>query len=329
VSSLLAGLLGALLATNQPAAVSNLVKDRTGLSVEVPNPNDPAEKEYRKIMEEDDAAQEQADQWIKDDEKFAGQDHNLGSPTLRPRILQRLDPVRKHYEDFLQRYPRHVKARIAYGSFLNDLGEEDGAAEQWRKARDIDPNQPAAWNNLANYYGHNGEARKAFECYDKAIALSPRESVYYQNLATTTYLFRKDAAEYYSLTEPQVFDRVMALYKKSLALDPQNFTLATELAQTYYGFKPAVTNDTESGRQALQAHYAAAVSAWQTALQMARDEIEREGVHVHLARVNIMAGRAEEARRHLNLITNGMYLVAKDRLQRKLDHPGTNAPANP
>jgi tetratricopeptide (TPR) repeat protein len=329
VSNLLAGLLGALLATNQPAAVSNLIQQQTGLAVEMADPNDPVEKEYRQIMQEDDAAQDEVDKWIVEDEKFSGEGLNLKSATLRPRILQRLDPVRKHYEDFLQRHPKHARARIAYGSFLNDLGEEQPASEQWQKATEVDPRQPAAWNNLANYYGHNGEAKKAFACYDKAIEISPRESVYYQNLATTTYLFRKDAMEHYGLGEEQLYERVMSLYRKALALDPANFSLATELAQTYYGFKPVSTNGAAVSPQVLQSHYDAAAGAWQAALKLARDEVERQGVYVHLARVNLLAGHREEARRNLTLITNGMYTVARDRLQRRLDNPGTNAVSNP
>src|SRR5579872_5343501 len=41
VSDLLVGLLTALMATNQPAAVSNLVTQTTGLRVTVPDINDP------------------------------------------------------------------------------------------------------------------------------------------------------------------------------------------------------------------------------------------------------------------------------------------------
>jgi tetratricopeptide (TPR) repeat protein len=329
VSNLLAGLLGALLATNQPAAVSNLLQEQTGRTVEIANPNDPVEQEYRRIMEEDDDAQEEVDRWILEDQQFSRSGLNLQSATLRGRILQRLEPVRQRYEGFLQRHPKHVKARIAYGSFLNDLGEEEGAEQQWLKARELDPKQPAVWNNLANYYGHNGEPGKAFECYDKALEISPKESVYYQNLATTSYLFRKEAMTHYKLGEAQLFERVMALYQKALALDPQNFALATDLAQTYYGFKPAATNDTTAGREALRVHYEAALAAWQTACKLARDEVEREGVYVHLARVSIMAGRLDEARRHLNLITNEMYTLARERLQRKINNPGTNAVRSP
>jgi hypothetical protein len=57
VSQLLLGLLSVLVATNQPAAVSNLVVRSTGVSVSIPDPNDPVEKDYQRLLEEDDAAQ--------------------------------------------------------------------------------------------------------------------------------------------------------------------------------------------------------------------------------------------------------------------------------
>ena len=48
MNDLTIGLLSALLATNQPLAVSNLVQQHTGVSVSMPNPNDPAEQELQK-----------------------------------------------------------------------------------------------------------------------------------------------------------------------------------------------------------------------------------------------------------------------------------------
>lgn len=325
MSDLLAGLLAAALATNQSAAVSNLILERTGVRVEVPNPNDPVEQEYQKLLAADDAAHAEIDRWIQDDQRFRAEGAGLTSGTLRPRIKQRLEPVRQRYEEFLQRHPDHVRARIAYGSFLNDLGEEESAALHWERARELDPKNPAVWNNLANYYGHNGDARKAIEFYSKAIELAPGESVYYQNLAVTVYLFRKDAMAYYGIGERHLFNKVLALYRRALALDPSNFPLATELAQTYYGFKPDPGPDAEATLQAERRHYDEALTAWHTALKLARDDIEREGTYIHLARVNLMAGRLDEARRYLNLVTNAMYGGVKQRLQKNLLNRDTQA----
>lgn len=304
MASFLSGLLGALVATNQPSAVSNLIHERTGAKIEVADPSDPIEREYLHLLELDDSAQAEVDHWITDNDKFAAVGAGTDPVELRLRIRRRFEPVEKAYREFLERNPKHVKARIAFGSFLGDIAREDEAKEQYEKALAIDPNNPAALNDLAGFYGHTGPVTNAFACYEKAIALKPAEPVYYQNLALVVYLFRHDATNYFKISEQQVFDKAMDLYRKALALDPANFPLATDVAQTYYGIQPPRIKD--------------ALEAWNDALKIARDDIEREGVHVHFARWYRTAGDFEAAHRELNLVTNKMYAVSKERILKTL-----------
>lgn len=308
MNQLLIGLLGALIATNQPVAVSNLVAQTTGITIKVPDPNDPVEKEYAKLLADDNAAQAEVDRWIQEmqaaEEKKETKPGSPSPVTLSLRIEQRFDPVRRAYEDFLRRHPDHARARLAYGSFLGDIGDEKESVVQWEKSRQLDPSNPAVWNNLANHYGHRGGIQKAFEYYAKAIELNPREPVYYQNLATSVYLFRKDAREYYQMDEQQVFDRALELYRKALKLDPTNFLLATDYAQCYYGIKPTRFKD--------------AMEAWNYAMKIARDEVERQGVYIHLARFQINAGHFAEARKHLDQVVDPMYAALKERVTQTL-----------
>ena len=304
MSSLLIGLLGALVATNQPAAVSNLAATTLGITHNAAAAQDPVEQELDKLMEQDNAAQAEVDEWIRENQKFAAAGAGTPAAELNRRILKRFEPVRGGYEDLIRRYPTNAGARVAYASFLNDMGDEDGQAVQLEKALQLDPADPAIWNNLANFYGHTGNMAKAFQYYEKAIALNPSGSVYYQNLATTASLFRKDARDYYHIDEQEVFNKSLDLYAKALKLDPDNFPLATELAQTYYLIRPARTED--------------ALRAWTNALAVADDEIEREGVYLHLARFKLNSGRFAEARTHLDAVTNRMYSDLKDRLSRNL-----------
>jgi tetratricopeptide (TPR) repeat protein len=228
VNDLTIGLLSALLATNQPQAVSNLIQQQTGASITIVNPNDPAEQELQKLMADDDASQNEVDKWIRDNNAFAAQGAGESKAELNKRIRARFESVRKGYEDFLKRYPNNVRGHLAYGSFLNDIGDEEAAMLQNETARQLDPKNPAAWNNLANYYGEHGPLTNAFTDYAKAIELNPREPVYYQNFATTVYLYRKDAREFYGINEQQVFDKALELYRKAVQLDPDNFPLAPE-----------------------------------------------------------------------------------------------------
>jgi tetratricopeptide (TPR) repeat protein len=318
VQRLLISLLGVLVAANPLTAATNLVAGATNPPpVTIPDANDPVEKEYKKLMEDDDAAQAEVDDWIKDNEQAVAKGAGVPSADLQRRIRERFAPIGKAYADFLARHPDHARARVAYGSFLGDLQDEDGAREQWEKALALNSKDPAVYNNLANLYGHTGPVKKAFEYYAKAIELNPKEAIYYHNFGTTVYLFRKDAMEFYHLTEQQVYDKALELYSQALKLDPKDFPLASDVAQTYYGIKPLRTEE--------------ALKAWTNTLALAHDEMEREGVYLHLARIKLAAERFAEARAHLTGVTNQMYDVLKKRLARNLDEQeraakGTNAP---
>ena len=315
---LLLSLLGALVAVGQlPAATNLAVAPANPPPATAPGADDSVEKEYKKIMEADDDAQAEVDQWIRDNDAAVARGAGVPAADLKRRIRDRFAPIRTAYEDFIRRHPDHARARVAFGSFLNDIQDEEGAQEQWEKALALNPKDPAVLNNLANLYGHIGPVKKSFEYYTKAIELNPREPVYYHNFGTTVFLFRKDSMEFYHLTEQQVFDKALELYSKALKLDPRNFPLASDVAQTYYGIKPLRTED--------------ALKAWTNTLAIAHDDIEREGVYLHLARVKLAAERFAEARTHLTTVTNDMYAVLKQRLTRSLDQQeakakGTNAP---
>jgi len=226
------------MATNQPLAVSNLVLQTTGISVKVANTNDPVELALDQILEQDDAAQAEVDRWIQENEAFAAKGAGVDREELRRRIQGRLAPVDKAYRDFIGNHPKHSRARVAYASFLSDTQSEDAAEQQLDKALAIDTNNAAIYNNLANIYGHHGPVKKAFEYYAKALQLKPDEPVYYHNFGTTVFLFRKDAQEYYGIDEQQVFNKAFSLYSNAMRLNPEDFPLASDVAQTYYGVHP-------------------------------------------------------------------------------------------
>ena len=312
MSDLTIGLLSALLATNQPQAVSNLVQQHTGVSLPIVDVNDPAEQGLRNLMIGDDAAMDEVNDWISTNN--IARTNTPAIAELNQRIHARFDVMKHGYDSFLRNHPDSARGFLAYGSFLNDIGDEDGAKVQYENSKQLDPKNPAVWNQLANYFGEHGELTNAFADYTEAIRLDPAEPVYYQNFATTVYLYRKDAREFYGINEQQVFDKALGLYQQAMKLAPQNLVLAVDYAESYYGIKPLRTND--------------ALVAWTNALNIAKDDNEREGVLLHLARVKTAAGFYDEAQAHLDAVTNAAFLDLKNRLARSLaDHknPPTNS----
>ncbi len=304
MTNLLSLFLGAVLATNPVEAASNVL---TGKAVSAP-PGvaiDPVEEAYQKILEFDDSSDTDIEKWIADAAKFAEAGAGADSATLKAKVEQRIADVDKAYKNFIDQHPNHARARIAYGSYLNDNHDEPGAVKQWEEAKRIDPKLPAAWNNLANYYGHRGPVTNAFAHYQKAMQLMPNEAVYPWNYATTIYLFRKDAMEFFSISESEVFERSLGLYRLAIKLDPTNFILRSDYANSFYGTKPQ--------------RFEEGFTAWKEALGIARDDVEREGVQIHLARCKLSIGQYDEAGRHLNLATNRMYADMRDRLRRRIE----------
>ncbi|NBP23374.1 MAG: hypothetical protein EBU81_02195, partial [Proteobacteria bacterium] len=116
------------------------------------------------------------------------------------------------------------------------------------------------------------------------------------------------------------------------ALRPLDFKLASDVAQTWYGVKPAPATHEVSSKAAELAVIESGLGAWTNALRLATLDEEREGVRLHMARWQIKAGRWAAARTHLDAVTNAVHSVVKQRLERnwreKQGLPLENGPSN-
>jgi tetratricopeptide (TPR) repeat protein len=219
---------------------------------------------------------------------------------------------------------------MAYGSFLNDTGRPDEALEQWEKSRDLDPKNPAVWNNLAEVYVHRPPVTNIFAYLGKAIELAPREALYLRNLAAAVSLYRADAAEFYQLPDDQaVLRRALELYRKAREYDPANLPLATDLAQTFYFMKPTPAPDPQKEAEARRQLLEEGLTAWRDAEKTARDDVERQGIYLHMARYCGMYGKYAEGRDWLLRVDKPEFQELKKRIARSLDEREMNKKPNP
>ena len=271
-------------------------------------PSDPApstmEAQYRKLLQLDDEAQTEVDRWIREAREFERQGAGSSKAALALRVEQRLKLVREAYEAFLERHPRHVEARVAFASFLGDIGEEEAGIPHLKRALELNPKLAPAWNNLAKTYAHNGPVEEAFACYEKAIELEPAEPIYHHGLAQTIYVFRRAAMNRYRLNEAQAFEKALGLHRKALELAPSNLLLATDLAQSFYGANPPRREE--------------ALAAWKHALTLATTDQERQGIHIHLARVQLQSGKLDEAEGSLAHVDHPEMREIKEKLQSEI-----------
>lgn len=107
----------------------------------------------------------------------------LYAKELEPEVAE------QHYRDAIRYDPDFTRARNNYGSFLYSLGRYDDAIEQFKKgSADLDyPLRYEVFGKLglsALKLEQREQARKSFE---KAIALNPRWSLPYLELASIAY----------------------------------------------------------------------------------------------------------------------------------------------
>lgn len=287
-----------------------------------PAPASPGETntaaQFERLLAEDEAAHSEVETWLQGikEAKVAGA---TPQSDLDIRIRERLEPVRRAYEDFLSRNPGHVKARLAFGNFLNERQDESGAQIQWEKALELDPRNAEAYNSLAGRYSETGPAKKAFDYFVKAIELSPGEAAFYHSFADSVYVLRKSAMEHYRLeNEQQVYAKALELYRSAARLDPTNYIFAFDFAQTYYAITPLRSSE--------------ALQSWTNALKAATNDLQRQEVCVHMARVKMLAGQLADARAQLKAVSNAPLDGLKQRLihaieDRERTNGATNQPA--
>lgn len=244
-----------------------------------------SEFEYQRIIKQEQAVSQRVNEFRGQYVALIKAEKPDEAASLLHDLESDINGVEAKFQAFLGDNPAHVRGMTAYGNFLEDIGKQDEACVWWSKAVTISAKNPNLLNNLANYYGHNGEASRAIKLYEEAIRLNPNEAVYHFNLGNMYYLFRKEATQVHGWDLDQVFRESLSQFRMARDLEPNNFEYATAYAETFYGVN------------FLQQRIAwdEALKAWQYCLGMKLDAGQKDYVKVHLVRLNLYTGNPLEA----------------------------------
>lgn len=252
--------------------------------------------------------------WLARSAEFRCDDWIAQNPGHEPRLGQKLSfelscrlghryyKVHRTLEKFLEANPGHEPAMLESERFTRIMTEKIAAVLEWETLRNEAPASPAAWHHLAVYYNNQGLLARAFECYEKAAALPQDDAVVVEDLAVTQFMFRSDAAMYYSLSPEAMLDRSLATYRRALLLEPRNFKLARHFAECFFVMRPLRATE--------------GLKAWEHLLSLAGSELETHEALVGCARFAVAAGRLGQARIFLTRVTRPDFAEHKERIER-------------
>ena len=250
------------------------------------------------------SAEFRCDEWIAQN---PAQEPRLGqklSFELSCRLGHRYYKVRRTLEKFIETNPRHEHAVVELDRFTRVLTEKIAAVLEWETLRGEAPASPTAWHSLAVYYNNQGLLTRAFQCYEKAASLPQESAAVIEDLAVTQFMFRADAAAFYSLSADAMLERSLATYRRAMALEPRNLTLARHFAECFFVLRPLRATE--------------GLRAWENVLSLAGSELETHEALVGCARFAVAAGRLGQARIFLARLTRPDFAEHKERIERSL-----------
>ncbi len=279
------------------------------------------ESELQSIFTADNTAITEVAKWIEENNTLIRTDP-IWRDRLAQRIRMRLDRVRKLYLAFIEKHPNHARARAAYGSFLAHLDDQQGALRELKVSAKLAPFNAAVQNNIATHLGtlavesgRHARVGELLEAYQKAIRLAPRAPLYRHNYAIALSLFQTEAAAHLKLTPREVTEEALKQITEALRLDPNNFEIAADLAETHHHFKPLPRKKT--------------LAAWQHAATLATTDDERGWAELQMAIVNIETNHFEDAKQHLEKVNVEIYRKLKQRLLSAIERTPKQKPAKP
>lgn len=177
------------------------------------------------------------------------------------------DEAIEKYKAVLQRNPRDAGTFVLIGMLEDGRGNFDAAAENYRKALEVNPNMPIAANNLAWIYAAHGKGSldEAVSLAQNLIEKYPNEAGYADTLGWAFY-------------KKGVHELALAQAKRAVALDEKAATESNRSANPSYrarlGAILAAAGDKQNAQRELELALKNSASLSQGELQEARAALE-------------------------------------------------------
>jgi tetratricopeptide (TPR) repeat protein len=230
----------------------------------------------------------------------ASQGADLDNAAFRTQVEQ----LTREYESLLRDNPGFAAGYASYGYMLRKVGLEKQSVAVLIKANQMDPDIPLVKNELGNYLAEQGKPLEAVNYFLAAVKLEPGEPLYHYQLGTLLYEARDEFLKSGEWTRDSIDNAMLDAFRHAAELAPDRIEFAYRYAESFYDMRDP--------------DWASALKAWEGLEARGQSEIERQTMRLHEANVLISMGRADDARRVLDRVTDQALEAQKQRLVARL-----------
>lgn len=230
----------------------------------------------------------------------ATQGADLDNAAFRTQVEQ----LTREYESLIRDNPNFAAGYASYGYMLRTVGLEKQSVAILLKANQIDPDIPLVKNELGNYLAEEGKPLEAVNYFLAAVKLEPNEPLYHYQLGTLLYEARDDFLKSGEWTRDSIDNAMLEAFRKAAELAPDRIEFVYRYAESFYDMRVP--------------DWASALKVWEGLEAHGQSEIERQTMRLHEANVLINMGRAEDARRALDRVTDPALDAQRQKLVARL-----------
>lgn len=214
------------------------------------------------------------------------------------------EQLTREYESLLRDNPKFAAGYASYGYMLWKISARKQAVAILLKANQLDPDIPLVKNELGNYLAEEGKPLEALNYYLSAVKLDPKEPLYHYQIGTLLYEARDEFLKSGEWSRASIDHSMQEAFKNASEMAPGRIEFAYRYAESYYDMQDP--------------DWPAALKAWQGLEAQAASDVERQTMRLHQANVLLNMGRAEQARKVLDTVTEGALEGQKQKLLAQL-----------
>jgi tetratricopeptide (TPR) repeat protein len=225
-----------------------------------------------------------------------------------PDLKAKVDQLVHEYESLLRDNPDFAAGYASYGYMLWKVGARKEAVAVLLRANELDPNIPLVKNELGNYLAEEGKPMEALNYYLAAVKLEPNQPLYHYQLGTLLVEARDDFLKSGEWTRASLDHSMHEAFSEAARLAPDRIEFVYRYAESFYDMKDP--------------DWAEALKAWQGLDTHAQSDLERQTMRLHEVNVLLNMGKAADARKALDTITDPKLDLQKQKLVARLAPDG-------